>query len=428
MKTRFLVLFLILIVFVCLAGREAFSQGAFQKRTKEIRKDNVPAEKADEEVGRVIFSLGFSVGSFGADPCQSAAGHRWQSKIDIKSASEFTGLPGKPKTNIGKTSQISEGGETYPQEEGENICIESRDSNGNQCVVATANEDGSVTFENKSESPCAVQLGEDHVMRLARKTEVTLDPPKEKTTGEKILGTVGKIWKETREIFGIEPEPSPPRTKPAVAGDRGQCDPYGVTGGCRVDKGSAWVIPNWMHPMDKLREAEAKGWVEKLTVYRINPSPESSGYSGGPKPAKTYPGESTKSGYSREKESKTQKGETIINPSGEKRGLSTRSFDLCGTHLPTPQEMTAMKLDPSHIVDPVESSWIGRIEQIGQERSLTWSKSVKTKDGASVLIERRYTNGNISLIKCTFYDRSGKLAGTINYNAKGRSIVGKRID
>ncbi|MGC8917587.1 MAG: hypothetical protein ACP5NF_11490, partial [Thermoanaerobaculum sp.] len=145
-----------------------------------------------------------------------------------------------------------------------------------------------------------------------------------------------------------------------------------------------------------------------------------------PSPSKTYPSEATKSGYEREKEAKTGKGGLVTNPSGEGGGFSTRGFDLCGRHLPTPQEMTAMKLDPGHIVDPADRTWTGRIEQIGQERSLVWSKSMRGSDGYMVKVERRYTDGNLSSISYTFYDRNGRQIGAVNYNAKDRSVTGER--
>jgi hypothetical protein len=291
--------------------------------------------------------------------------------------------------------------------------------------VTTDEQTGKTTVENLSDDPVDVQIGKDVVLHLAPESKVTLDPPKEKTVGQKILEGLGKAWKETRDLFGIESKPSRP-TRPSGTGVRGDCDPYGITGGCRVDKGSAWVIPPWLNPMDKLREAESKGWVEELKSRRVNPNPESAIPSGGPTPAKTYPGESTKSGYEKEKGSKTGKGELVTNPTGEGGGFSSRGFDLCERHLPSPEEFTKMKLDPGHIVDPVDRTWTGRIEQGEQERSLVWSKGLINRDGSSVRVERKYTNGSLSSISYTFYDKNGKQIGSVNYNARDGSIKGER--
>jgi hypothetical protein len=85
-----------------------------------------------------------------------------------------------------------------------------------------------------------------------------------------------------------------------------------------------------------------------------------------------------------------------------------------------------MSLDPGHIVDPVDRTWTGRIEQVEQERSLVWSKSVINSDGSSVRVERRYTDGSLSSISYTFYDKSGKQIGGVNYNARDGSIKGER--
>lgn len=419
--------FFLISIFLVLGIGIAHAQKGTDKKPQIVTKNDVSPEEADKETSSIILSLGFSTPAIGSDPCSRMEKSRMGgSNIQIKGASEMTGLPGKPSVNIGKSGQAMEGETdelTAPYSEG-NICIESIDSEGNPCVRATSDETGKVTYENLSDKSCVVQLGEDYVLRMSPKSEVTLDPPREKTTGEKILEFIGKVWKENRELFGTTPPQRPSRT--SIAGVRGNCDPYGVTSGCVIDKGSAWVIPSWMNPMDKLREAEKKGWVEKLRNQRVNPNPESSTLSGGPSPSKTYLGEATKSGYKKEKEARTHKGGQVTNPTGEGGGFSTRGFDLCGRHLPTPQEMIAMKLDPGHIVDPADKTWTGRIEQIGQERSLVWSKSIRGSDGNMVKVERRYTNGTLSSISYTFYDRNGKQIGTVNYNANHRLVTGER--
>jgi len=414
-------------VVLILGVGSTYGQVKQDQKPKIITKNNVPPEKADKETASIIISLGFSTSAIGNDPCQGDQKTMGGMKKYSSSNISLGKLPSKPSVSVRKSGQAMEGEEVYPgAEEQGNVCIESYDSEGNACVRATTDEQtGKTTYENLSDNSCDVQIRKDEVLHMAPKSQVTLDPPKEKTTGEKILECVGKVWKETRDFFGVESKPSR-LTRASGTGVRGNCDPYGITGGCRVDKGSAWVIPSWLNPMDKLREAESKGWVEKLKSQRVNPNPESAIPSGGPIPAKTYPGESTKSGYEREKESKAGKGELVTNPTGEGGGFSSKGFDLCGRHLPSPEEFTKMKLDPGHIVDPADRTWTGRIEQIEQERSLVWSKSVINSDGSSVRVERRYTNGNLSSISYTFYDKNGKQIGSVNYNARDRSVTGER--
>jgi len=409
----------------------AYGQVKQDQKLKVITKNNVPPENADKETASIIISLGFSSPAIGNDPCQGAQKPMGGMKKYSSTNISLGKLPGKPSVSVGKSGQAMEGEEVYPgvEEQGQgNVCIESYDSEGNACLRATTDEEtGMIKIENITDNNCVVPLGEGRVLRLARETEVILQPAKEKTAVEKTVGKIleimGNARKELRDFFGVERKPF--RPSGAVAGDRGNCDPYGITGGCRVDKGSAWVIPPWLNPMDKLREAEAKGWVEKLKSQRVNPNPESAIPSGGPTPAKTYPGESIKSGYEKEKESKTGKGGMVTNPTGEGGGFSTKGFDLCGRHLPSPEEFAKMKLDPGHIVDPADRTWTGRIEQVDQERSLVWSKSVINSDGSSVRVERKYTNGNLSSISYTFYDKNGKQIGSVNYNARDRSIVGE---
>ena len=426
MKKLIILVFSIVLIF-WLGG--AYGQVKQDQKSKVITKNNVPPEDADKETASIIISLGFSSPAIGNDPCQGAQKPMGGMKKYSSTNISLGKLPGKPSVSVGKSGQAMEGEEVYPgvEEQGQgNVCIESYDSEGNACLRATTDEQtGKTTFENLSDNSCDVQIGKDWVLHMAPKSQVTLEPPKEKTTDEKILEGVGKVWKETRDLFGVESKPSRP-TRTSVAGDRDNCDPYGITGGCSVDKGSAWVIPPWLNPMDKLREAEAKDWVEKLKSQRVNPNPESAIPSGGPTPAKTYPGESTKSGYEKEKEAKTGKGELVTNPTGEGGVFSGRGFDLCGRHLPSPEEFTKMKLDPGHIVDPVDRTWTGRIEQIEKERSLVWSKSVINSDGSFVRVERKYINGSLSSISYTFYDKNGKQIGSVYYNVKDSSIKGER--
>ena len=147
----------------------------------------------------------------------------------------------------------------------------------------------------------------------------------------------------------------------------------------------------------------------------------------GPTPSKTYPGESAKSGFRKEKESKASKGGQIINPSGERGTGHPAGFDFCGRHLPSPEEYARMGFDPGKITDPVDRSWNGRIEQVQNQRTLVWSKAAKRADGSSLKIERRYKEGSISSLSYQLFDKKGEKIGYINYDSKTGKIDGVRL-
>lgn len=306
------------------------------------------------------------------------------------------------------------------------MSYEGYDSQGNKCVEATANPDGTTTFKNTSDSKCTVQIGENTTLNMASKSEVTIKTNQERTTGQQILNYVGKVWRWTQKAIGADH--NPPQSKSSAVGVRGQCDPFGITGGCKVDKGSAWIAPPWLNPMAEIKEAEEKGLVEKLKWQRVNPNPESpTNQSGGPTPSKTYPGESTRSGFEKEKESKVSKGGQIINPSGERGTGHPSGFDFCGRHLPSPEEYASRGFDPGRITDPADRSWNGRIEQVQNDRTLVWSKTIKRSDGSSVKVEKTYKDGSISSISYQFFGKNGERSGYINYDSKTSKIDGLRL-
>ncbi|MGQ9921368.1 MAG: hypothetical protein ACUVRZ_08560 [Desulfobacca sp.] len=413
---------------------------------KQYQKTGVLPDQADSEAHSASIVLGLNFGSFslGNDPCTRDAQNRLSPKSKYSDIN-LGKLPSKPSVQIGRSGQAMEGGDTYSAK---NVCYEGYDSEGNKCVEATSNPDGSVTFKNTSEEGCIVEMGRNTVLDIAPRSEVTIESPKEPTTVEKIMHELGEARKDVKDFIDflntgmtrgqrevryqiwkeMYPELFKSKNKGSFAGDRGNCDSFGITGGCRVDKGSAWIAPPWLNPMDEIKEAEKNGWVEKLKWQRVNPNPESPTIPpGGPTPSKTYPGESTKSGYRKEKESKVSKGEQITNPSGEKGTGHPEGFDLCGGHLPSPEECAKMGFDPERIIDPVDKSWNGRIEQVQNQRTLVWSKTMKRTDGSSLRVEKRYQNGSIGTVSYQFYSKDGAKIGYINYDAKSGKIEGVRL-
>jgi len=390
----------------------------YEKELKGKEKDD-----PEKEITNAIFSIGLSAPSFGNDPCHGGVKTTGGLKKYNTENISLGKLPSKPTTSVGKQGQVMEGEDVYTAE---NVCYEAYDSQGNKCLEATANPDGTTTFKTQKDISCSIPLGDGSVFHISANTEATFS---DKQLHEMMRTHNLSIWGQIKKW--IEPHrPAPPPTKTAIAGVRGNCDPYGITGGCRVDKGSAWVVPSWLNPMDEIKEAEKNGWIENLRWTRVNPSPEGTGPKQGPSSSadRTHPGKSTKSGYEKEKSSKVDKGETIINPSESSStgGAGHMSVDLCGRHLPTPEQAAAMSFDPGRITDPA-GDWTGRIEQQGTERTLTWSKTVTYTNNGSAKIEKSYYNGDLTAIKIQFFDQKGDLIGIVSYDAKTGILTAQRF-
>ncbi|MCX7975155.1 MAG: hypothetical protein N3B16_11775, partial [Candidatus Aminicenantes bacterium] len=138
------------------------------------------------------------------------------------------------------------------------------------------------------------------------------------------------------------------------------------------------------------------------------------------------PGTSAKSGYEKEKGSKMDKKETIINPSDSAPGKGGRSIDFCGRNLPTPEQAASMGFDPGRITDPAYREWTGRLEQRGTEITLTWSKSMATEKG-EIKVEYSYKEGELVAIKYEFFDQKGFLIGYASYDSKSGMVEAKRL-
>lgn len=405
-------------------------EGVYKKTQEKLyKKENVKKEKAQNEIGRAVFSIGFSSLAIGNDPCQGAEKPMGGLKKYGSKGITLGKLPGKPSVSVGRQGQVMEGeASTYGAETGssENVCYEGTDWMGRNCVEATANPDGTTTFKNKVDEDCVIDMGDMGTVHLAPKSEITLNTQKDESVFKDMIEGLGKArsW-IIHQLPDDWTKPQPSRTSPV--GVRGNCDPEGIAGGCRVDAGSGVVrapIPEYLNTM---ADAERKGLAKRLRWSRVNPSPESAGPSEVPQPTKTYPSESTKSGYEKEKGSKMDKEGTIINPSESASEKSSgRGFDLCGRHLPTTEEAAAMGFDPGRIVDPANRDWTGRIEQQGTDRTLTWSKTVSTANG-SVKVEYTYKEGELVGINYEFFDQKGNKIGYASYNSKEGKVEAKRL-
>ncbi|MCX7973513.1 MAG: hypothetical protein N3B16_03335 [Candidatus Aminicenantes bacterium] len=354
---------------------------------KSYQRLNVKKDEARDEVGRAIFSIGFSAPAIGNDPCQGIEKTLGGLKHKPKGAAEITGLPTKPTTSLGKQGQAQEGESEITFLPADNVCYEGYDSEGRKCVEATINPDRTTTFKNTSDNKCVVMISDKYTLALAPKTEITLNT--ERKEPNPVVEAAGKVRSFIMDNLPDWAKPTPAPTKASVVGVRGNCDPYGITGGCRVKTGYGIALPTLPEYLNAMAEKEIRGQAERLKWSRVNPSPEGSTPAGGMKLSETYPGKSAKSGYEKEKGSKMDKKETIINPSDSAPGKGGRSIDFCGRNLPTPEQAASMGFDPGRITDPAYREWTGRLEQRGTEITLTWSKTMAT-DRGEIKVEYTY--------------------------------------
>ncbi|MGQ9571532.1 MAG: hypothetical protein ACUVUQ_12010, partial [Thermodesulfovibrionales bacterium] len=191
MRTKFLVWLLMgVMVFPTLSSAQV---------KKQYQKTGVLPDQADSEAHSASIVLGLNLGSFslGNDPCTRDAQNRLSPKSKYSDIN-LGKLPSKPSVQIGRSGQAMEGDDTYSAE---NVSYEGYDREGNKCVEATANPDGSVTFQNTSENTCTVQIGENTTLNIAPKSEVTIEAPKEPTTEEKIMHELGEARKDVKDFI-----------------------------------------------------------------------------------------------------------------------------------------------------------------------------------------------------------------------------------
>jgi hypothetical protein len=400
----------------------AYGQVKQDQKPKVITKNNVPPENADKETASIIISLGFTSPAIGNDPCQGAQKPMGGIKKYSSTNISLGKLPGEPSVSVGKSGQAMEGEVDRKKEEQE--IIKEMDSAMDN-FLHNNNEEAMKHLEK------AREINDDRTRRDMEAVKNSENPTKEQLNN--LVEDIQTGWVIGRNDDNLDRQAWQEFAKGAVRSaeypeDRKEWIKKSIyTPNPEIVSCDSPVCKK----ADELRrkyQKELEASIQKGKEGKVGKQEQTGGRTSrkGMQPAKTYPGESIKSGYEKEKESKIDKGGLVTNPTGEGGRFSSRGFDLCGRHLPSPEEFAKMKLDPGHIVDPVDRTWTGRIEQVEQERSLVWSKSVINRDGSSVRVERRYTNGNLSSISYTFYDKNGKQIGSVNYNARDKSIKGER--
>ncbi|MFN3480308.1 MAG: hypothetical protein ACK415_07955 [Thermodesulfovibrionales bacterium] len=397
-------------------------QQEFYKKTQEklYRKENVKKEEARNEVGRAIFSIGFSAPAIGNDPCQGVektmGGMKKYSPKDIS----LGRLQGKPSVSIGRQGQIMEG-ESNREEENKEI-IKEMDSAMND-FLNNDTQSAEKHLEN------AREINDERTRRDMEEVKNSENPTKEQL--DRLAEDIHTGWVIGRNDDNLDRQAWQEFAKGAV---RSSEYPEGR---------KEWIKNSIYTPNPEIVSCDSPV-CEKADELRrrcpgqLDTSKEKKGKIGkqeqiggkgldkGMQPSKTYPGEAIKSGYEKEKSSKIDKGGTITNPSESASGRGGRSIDFCGRHLPTPEQAASMGFDPGRITDPVNRDWIGRIEQRGTERTLTWTKIVSTENG-SVKAEYSYKEGELVAINYEFYDKKGDKIGYASFDGKNRAVEAKRL-
>lgn len=233
----------------------------FGQSSKTASKGNVSSDRAGSAANEASTSAGLGgTPSFGDDPCAR------QSKnipipgkdIKIKSPGEATGMPGKPVANVGKQGQLMEGEEA-----------ECKDPSGDGTPACDVKHEGNqVTYENKTkDQKCSFEFEDGSRLDLGPESKATItDKSQDKSYLEKAAGKL-RSW----VAKAVAPRSTLENRKTDVEGRRGNCDPYGVTGGCVTEKGGAEVIPNWKDPIGEMERAEKEGLVRRMIWSKVNP-------------------------------------------------------------------------------------------------------------------------------------------------------------
>lgn len=221
---------------------------------KTFKKTDVKKEEAKNEVRRAIFSIGFSAPAIGNDPCQGVEKTMGGMKKYGSESFSLANLPSRPTISVGRQGQIMEGeGSSYSAE---NVCYEGSDPQGNRCVEATANPDGTTTLKNTSEDKCAVVMGEKQTVSLAPKSEITINT--EKKEPNPFLEGLGKARSWIMDNLPDWAKSSSSPSKGSAVGARGNCDPEGIAGGCRVNAGYGVVHETLPEYLNAMAEGEKK--------------------------------------------------------------------------------------------------------------------------------------------------------------------------
>lgn len=402
----------------------SYSQDNIYKKTQEkiYKKTNVKREEAREEVGKAIFSIGFSSPAIGNDPCQGVEKTMGGMKKYGSGGISLGKLPGKPSVSIGKQGQVMEGGEVNRDEE-------------NKEIIKEMDSAMSDFLDNKTESAeqhleNAREINDERTRRDMDEVKNTENPTKEQLNN--LAEDIHTGWVIGRNDDNLDRQAWQEFAKGAVRSteypeDRKEWikktiytpNPEIVSCDSPVCKKADELRKKYKNQLEasvRKGKEETVGKQEQIGGKTLNK---------GLQPSKTYPSESTKSGYEKEKGSKVDKGGTIINPSEPSSGKAGgRGLDFCGRHLPTPQEAASMGFDPGRITDPA-SDWTGRIEQRGTERTLTWSKTVSGKE--NVRGEYTYKDGELVAINYEFFDKKGNRIGFASYDARTGTVEAKRL-
>jgi hypothetical protein len=403
----------------------SYSQDNIYKKTQEkiYKKTNVKREEAREEVEKAIFSIGFSSPAIGNDPCQGVEKTMGGMKKYGPGSISLGGLPKKPSVSIGKQGQVMEGEAVNREEENKEIIKEMDSAMGD--FLSNNTESAEQHLEN------AREINDDRTRRDMEAVENSENPTKEQL--DNLAEDIHTGWVIGRNDGNLDRDAWQEFAKGAIRSTE-----YPEDKKEWLKKTIYTPNPEFVscdspvcNKADELREKyknQLEASIQKGKEGKLGKQEQIGGrtVSKGMQPFKTYPGESTKSGYEKEKGSKVDKGGTIINPSEPSSGKAGgRGLDFCGRHLPTPEQAASMGFDPGRITDPANPDWTGRIEQRGTERTLTWSKTVSGKE--NVRVEYTYKDGGLVAIKYEIFDKKGNRIGFASYDAKTGAVEAKRL-
>ncbi|MEN2985051.1 MAG: hypothetical protein ABDH16_00060 [Thermodesulfovibrionaceae bacterium] len=384
---------------------------------KEIKKTNVKKEEAENEITKAIYSIGLSIPSIGNDPCQGIGKTiGGMKKYETKGASEITGLATKPSVSVGKQKQAMEG-EVNREEENKQI-ISEMDAAMND-FINNNNESAQKHLDN------ARQINDNRTRRDMEEVKNAENPTAEQLDrlAEDIWtgGVIGhnddslsfQAWQEFAK-GAIRSSEYPEERKEFLRKTIYTPNPEFTSCDSPVCEKADEVRRKFKKQLEADKERKSK----------ITKQQQIGGKGQSYKqPTETYPGESTKSGYEREKSSKIDRKESITYPS-DSGGKGRGNIDFCGRNLPTPA--AAMGFDPRRIINPATGDWKGRITQRATERTLTWSKTIST-DRNIVVVENTYKDGELVAINYNFFDKKGNRIGYASYNSTTKTVEAKRF-
>ncbi|MCX8034301.1 MAG: hypothetical protein N3A00_03165 [Thermodesulfovibrio sp.] len=425
MKREIILCFIFIIIFspFLLSAQVKFQQMQSISEVavkKEIKKTNVKQEEAENEVTKAIYSIGLSTPSIGNDPCQGIGKTiGGMKKYGTKGASEVTGLPTKPSVSVGKQEQAMEG-EVNREEENKQIISEMDAAMSD--FLNNNNESAQKHLDN------ARDINDNRTRRDMEEVKNAENP-----TAEQLDRLAEDIW--TGGVIGRNDDSLNFQAWQEFAKGAIRSSEYPEDRKELLKKTIYTPNPEFVpcdSPVCKKADEVRKKFTKQLEADKERKSKitkqEQIGGKGrsDKQPTETYPGESTKSGYEKEKSSKIDKKESIIYPSDSAQGKGRGNIDFCGRNLPTPEEAAAMGFDPGRIINPATGDWKGSIKQRATERTLTWSKTVST-DRNVIIVENTYKDGELIEINYNFFDKKGNKIGYASYKYKTKTVEAKRF-